>query len=202
MNDIAKHYDLLIDLNNDPVYDPEPLRAYMDKWDGQDFIEKMHLDETKSVLEIGVGTGRIAVRVVPFCGKFTGVDLSAKTIERAKENLKNFSNAVFFCDDFLEIDFQETFDVIYSSLTFMHIKEKQKAVCKVFDLLNKDGIFALSVDKNQSDIIDIGESVISVFPDNPDEIKCYIENAGLILTEMYETEFAHIFIAKKEEDFI
>ena len=199
MNDTAKHYDMLIDLNNDPVHDPEPLRAYMDKWDGQEFIEKLHLDKTKSVLEIGVGTGRLAVRVAPFCGRFTGVDLSAKTIERTKENMKSFQNAVLICDDFLKADFQEKFDVIYSSLTFMHIKEKQKAVCKVFDLLNKDGIFALSVDKNQSDIIDIGESVISVFPDNPDEIKCYIENAGLILTEKYETEFAHIFIAKKED---
>lgn len=199
MNDIAKHYDILIDLNNDPVHDPEPLRTYMDKWDGQEFIDKLHLDETKSVLEIGVGTGRLAVRVASFCNRFTGVDLSAKTIERAKENMKSFQNAVLICDDFLEIDFQERFDVIYSSLTFMHIKEKQKAVCKVFDLLNKDGIFALSVDKNRNDIIDIGESVISVFPDNPDEIKCYIENAGLILTEMYETEFAHIFISKKED---
>ena len=198
MNDIAKHYDMLIDLNNDPVHDPEPLRTYMDKWDGQEFIEKLHLDKTKSVLEIGVGTGRLAVRVASFCNRFTGVDLSAKTIERAKENMKSFQNAVLICDDFLKADFQERFDVIYSSLTFMHIKEKQKAVCKVFDLLNKDGIFALSVDKNQSDIIDIGDSVISVFPDNPDEIKCYIENADLILTEMYETEFAHIFIAKKE----
>lgn len=202
MNDIAKHYDLLIDLNNDPVHDPEPLRAYMDKWDGQDFIEKMHLDETKSVLEIGVGTGRIAVRIAPFCGKFTGVDLSAKTIERAKENMKNFQNAVFICDNFLKADFQEKFDVVYSSLTFMHIKEKQKAVDKVSDLLNVNGIFALSIDKNKNGIIDIGDSVISIFPDNPDEIKCYIENAGLTITEQYETEFAHIFIAKKEEDII
>lgn len=199
MNDIAKHYDILIDLNNDPVHDPEPLRAYMDKWDGQEFIEKMHLDKTKSVMEIGVGTGRLAVRVAPFCNRFTGVDLSAKTIERAKENMQSFQNAVLICDDFLKVDFQETFDVIYSSLTFMHIKEKQNAVDKVSALLNKNGIFALSIDKNQNNTIDIGDSVIFVFPDNPDEIKCYIENAGMTVTELHETEFAHIFIAKKED---
>ena len=202
MNDISKHYDLLIDLNNDPVHDPEPLRAYMDKWDGQEFIEKLHLDKSKSVLEIGVGTGRLAVRVALFCNRFTGVDLSAKTIKRAKENMDGFQNTVFICDDFLKIDFQETFDVIYSSLTFMHIKEKQKVIFKVSDLLNVNGIFALSIDKNKNDIIDIGDSVISIFPDNPDEIKCYIENAGLTITEQYETEFAHIFIAKKEEDIV
>lgn len=34
--DIITHYDILIDENYDPVHDPEPLKAYMDKWDGQD----------------------------------------------------------------------------------------------------------------------------------------------------------------------
>ncbi|MEG2634122.1 MAG: GNAT family N-acetyltransferase, partial [Oscillospiraceae bacterium] len=33
------HYNTLIDENNDPVHDPEPLREYMNKWDGQEFID-------------------------------------------------------------------------------------------------------------------------------------------------------------------
>ena len=109
------------------------------------------------------------------------------------------SKHILFCDDFLKIDLQETFDVIYSSLTFMHINEKQKAINKVFDLLNTNGVFALSVDKNQSTVIDIGASAISVYPDKPNEINKYITQAGLTITEQYETEFAHIFIAKKED---
>jgi len=35
------HYDALIDENNDPVYDPAPIKAYMDKWDGEVFIEAL-----------------------------------------------------------------------------------------------------------------------------------------------------------------
>ncbi|MDE6111645.1 MAG: class I SAM-dependent methyltransferase, partial [Eubacterium sp.] len=62
MNDIAKHYDLLIEENNDPVHDPEPLRIYMDKWDGQKFIDNLELNKNKTVLEIGVGTGRLAIK--------------------------------------------------------------------------------------------------------------------------------------------
>lgn len=30
---VAAHYDALVTEGNDPVYDPEPLRAYMEKWD-------------------------------------------------------------------------------------------------------------------------------------------------------------------------
>lgn len=42
---LIKHYDLLIDENNDPVRDSQPLRDYMDRWDGQAFIDKMKLDK-------------------------------------------------------------------------------------------------------------------------------------------------------------
>ena len=196
-NDIIEHYDFLLDENNDPVHDPNPLRDYMDKWDGQAFIDKMELDKNKSILEIGVGTGRLAVRVAPLCGQFCGIDISPKTIERAKENLAEYRNVELICADFLSYKFDRKFDVIYSSLTFMHIEDKQKAVNKVFSLLKNGGRFVLSTDKNQSDTIDAGFTKIKVFPDKPDDIKLYIEKSGLHIEEYYETEFANVFVAVK-----
>ena len=62
---IIEHYDKLIDENNDPVYDPEPLREYMNKWDGQVFVDAMKLDKHKTVLEIGIGTGRLSLKTAP-----------------------------------------------------------------------------------------------------------------------------------------
>lgn len=197
-NDAISHYDLLIDEDNDPVHDPEPLQDYMNKWDGPVFIEQMQLNSSKSVLEIGVGTGRLAVRVAPLCGEFYGVDISSKTIERAKENLAEFENVRLTCADFLSYEFGRAFDVVYSSLTFMHIEDKQTAINKVAALLKDGGKFVLSVDKNKDGFIDTGTRKITVFPDTPDEIKTYIKNSGLLLTEQYETKFAHIFAAKKK----
>lgn len=196
--DIAKHYDILIDEGQDPVHDPEQLKKYMDKWDGQSFIDKMELDKTKSVLEIGVGTGRIAVKVAPLCKEFTGIDISEKTIKQAKKNIKMgmFRKPELICADFLGYNFSKKFDLIYSSLTFLHIKEKQKAFDIVRGLLNDNGRFVLSIDKNQDEILDIGTSKIRVYPDNPDDIKLYAKNSGLELTEQSETEFAHIFVLR------
>ena len=170
----------------------------MDKWDGKAFIDKMELDKDKSVLEIGVGTGRLAVRVAPLCGKFYGVDISPKTIERAKENLSQQNDVKLLCGDFLTLDISHSFDVIYSSLTFMHVEEKQKAINKAAALLKDGGKFVLSIDKNQDVFIDTGTRKITVFPDTPEEMKTYIANSGLLLIEQYETEFAHIFAANKE----
>ncbi len=195
---VTHHYDLLIDENNDPVHDPKPLQNYMDKWDGQVFIDKMELNKDKSVLEIGVGTGRLAVRVAPLCGEFYGVDISPKTIGRAKDNLAKLENVSLTCADFLSYEFGRTYDVVYSSLTFMHVEEKQKAINKVATLLKDGGRFVLSIDKNQERFIDTGTRKIRTFPDTPEEIKTYIANSGLLLIEQYETEFAHIFVATKE----
>ena len=195
--EVINHYDALIDENNDPVRDPEPLKKYMDGWDGELFIKALHLSKEKAVFEIGVGTGRLAVRVAPLCKDFTGIDLSSKTILRAREKLLNCNNVNLICGNFLEFDFGQAFDIIYSSLTFLHIKEKQTAINKVYSLLNAGGRFVLSIDKNQDKYIDFGKRKLAVYPDNPDNIKSCLKQAGFDFEEMSEAEFAYIFTAIK-----
>lgn len=124
MNEVIKHYDALIDENNDPVNDSSSLKEYMDKWDGQIFIDELQLDSNKSILEIGVGTGRLAIKTAPISKIFTGIDISPKTIKCAQNHLLKYKNVILICDDFTNRKFNEKFDVIYSSLTFMHFKDK------------------------------------------------------------------------------
>ena len=197
-NPLIDHYESLIDENNDPVHDPAPLKDYMNKWDGDRFIEDLQLSEDKSVLEVGVGTGRLAIRVAPNCGRFVGIDISPKTIERARENLAEYKTVELICDDFMTHEFDCCFDVIYSSLTFMHIEDKQAAVNKVAALLNLGGRFVLSIDKNRDEYIDTGDRRIQIFPDKPEEVLSFIKDAGLIIVKQYDTEFSHIFVVEKK----
>ena len=202
LKDIVKtsavlHYDLLVDEGNDPVRDPKPLRDYMDKWDGEDFICRMELSGNKSVLEIGVGTGRLGIRVAPKCGEFWGIDISRRSVERARENLAGISNAEIICGDFTDYDFERTFDVVYSSLTFMHLEDKQTAVAKAAGLLNSGGRFVLSIDNNPGEFIDMGSRKVRIYPDNGENIENCIKFAGLNLLEKYKTEFATVFVAEK-----
>ena len=195
--DVVNHYDMLIDENNDPFYDPKPLKEYMKKWDGQIFIDKMELNSNKTVLEIGVGTGRLAIQVIPLCAHFYGIDISPKTIERAKINLQNHKNISLICDDFLAYNLKGPFDVIYSSLVFMHFKDKQMVYDKISSVLADNGRFVLSIDKNPDNYIDFGSSRIRIYPDNLVDTKKYIKNAGLKLLEQYESELAYIFLCTK-----
>ena len=133
--DVKTHYDLLIEENNDPFRDPPALRKHMETWDGPAFLELMELDPSKTILEIGVGTGRLAEKTAGRCRHLTGIDLSPKTIERAGENLRDFQNISLICGDFSVHPFQEQFDVIYSSLTMMHFRDKQAVIRKISALL-------------------------------------------------------------------
>ena len=197
MKDVIDHYDKLIDENNDPTRDPKPLRDYMDKWDGEKFVESMKLNKNKYVLEIGVGTGRIAIKVAPLCRGFIGIDISPKTILRAHENLSSFHNVELICDDFMSCVFTERFDTIYSSLTFMHIEDKLSAIKKIASLLHNDGLFVISIDKNKNDFIDMGTRKIKIYPDNPTDICKFISEANLKLIAQFETEHAYIMVSQK-----
>lgn len=158
----------------------------------------MQHDNSKSVLEIGVGTGRLAVRVTPLCGAFYGVDISSKTIKRAAENIAVFENVSLTCADFLSYGFDRTFDVVYSSLTLMHIEDKQRAVNRIAELMNPAGRFVLSIDKNPSEFIDTGIRKVKIYPDTAEIITECIENAGLSLLKQFDTEFATIFVSRKD----
>lgn len=193
-----EHYDLLIDAGDDPVHDPPQLREHMDKWDGAAFLALLQLAPDKSVLEIGVGTGRLALRVLRAgCARLVGCDLSAKTLARARENLSEYANIELVCGDFLDLDFGSTFDVVYSSLTFLHIRDKAAAIRKVCALLSEQGRFVVSLDKDRSTRLEYGDHAVQVYPDSVEEIAALLESSGLSIERIVKTDHAHLLAAVK-----
>ena len=195
--DIRSHYDLLIEENNDPFRDPPALRKYMESWDGQVFLDLMELDESKTVLEIGVGTGRLAKKTAGCCRWLTGIDISPKTIERARENLQHWLNISLICDDFITHQFTETFDVVYSSLTMMHFQDKRSVIGKIHALLNCKGLLCLSIDKSRSEWIDMGSRRIRIYPDTKENIVTLAEQAGMKTKRITEIENAYLITIVK-----
>lgn len=196
-NNLLKfHYDSLIGENDDPTRDPPLLREYMDQWDGEPFIRALALSPDKKVLEIGVGTGRLALRTALLCGQFTGIDLSPKTIERAEKNLALFHPRLI-CADFLTFPFYETFDVIYLSLTFFHIRKKKRALKKIFALLSPGGNFVLSVEKDQRKRLICGNRKLRLYPDSAQKTQKNLLRASFSLKDKFETPFALVFVALK-----
>ncbi len=199
VNEVARHYDLLVDEGNDPVLDPPELAAYMDGWDGPAYLAALQLNGTQDVLEIGVGTGRLAVRTARLCQTFTGIDISEKSIGRAHAHLADVPGVQLLRADFMDWGTDARFDVVYSSLTFMHLADKQAAAQKVAWLLKPGGRAVISLSRDASGAIDYGTRRLTVYPDVPEALAAYLQEAGLTLRPALETEFAVILIAEKEE---
>lgn len=195
--DAKTHYDLLVDENNDSFRDPPVLQKYMESWDGQVFLDLMELDQSKTVLEIGVGTGRLAIKTAGHCRCLTGIDISRKTIERAEENLNHCQNISLICGDFMDYPFTETFDVIYSSLTMMHFEDKKTMIAKVTSLLNSNGLFCVSIDKSQGEWIDMGNRKIRIYPDTLERTIMLAKQAGLKEKKTVEVENAYLIAFMK-----
>lgn len=194
------HYDMLVDENNDPVYDGDMLALYMTNWDGPLFYDALDLNKDKSVLEIGVGTGRAAQSVLKVgCKRFIGIDISSKTIQKAKKNLKMYKNV-----DLIEaniLDFYEDsyrFDVIYSVLTFMHIEDKEKAFNNIKKLLKDGGSFVLSVSRDE-EWLDYGERRVRLYPMEVEQYIKLLRKTGFQIDMVKDTEsnYATIIKARK-----
>ena len=199
---VQEHYDLLVKEGHDPINDPPILKNYMDKWDGQFFINALSLTPSSNVLEIGIGTGRLAKKVlIEGCNHLTGIDISTLSIEQAKLNLCKWENISFITDDFLSHTFSRKFDIIYCSLVFFHINDKKSAISKVSKLLNNSGTFVLSISIDQDTAINYGSiygpRTVMLFPDDLDETIDLIKSSGILVDNIINTEFAHIIVAKK-----
>lgn len=193
MNDVQRWYDRLIEEDNDPFRDPPALCDYMNRWDGDAFFELLALRPNEDVLEIGVGTGRLAARAAVHCACIWGIDLSPKTIFRAQENLAAFSNVRLLCGDFLTCNWNRDFDAAYSSLTFLHFPDKEAALRRTFELLRPNGRFVLSIDKNQASVLNMDGRRLTVYPDSPEEILRAADAVGFVVTARRETDFAYLF---------
>lgn len=192
---VAEHYDSIINENNDPIYDPEPLKQLMEQSDGAYFIEALKLSRKKDILEIGVGTGRLALKTAGNCRSFTGIDISSKTAQRAKENLMQFHNISIICGDFLEYEFALQFDTIYSSQVFWHIKEKEKAIGKIYAVLKNGGTFVLSIGKDQSELYEYGNRALKMYPDNKEDILKFLRHAGFDILEIKDVGLAYVIVS-------
>lgn len=195
---VRDHYDLLVAEGNDPVLDPPELAAYMDGWDGEALFEALCLIPDSRVLEIGVGTGRLALRSLKRgISSFTGIDLSEDTLSAARVHLAAYPNISLIRGEFPQEAPAGPFDRIYSSLTFLHIKDKRAACEKIAALLAPGGRCVISLDKERSDVLDMGNRRVRTYPDTPQEIGLLLRQAGLSVCPGVELERAHLVIAER-----
>ncbi len=176
---VEEHYRKLIQSGHNTFNDPPILQHYMDRWTQNVFWELIGDIENKSVLEIGVGDGRIAKSILDtHCQQFTGIDIVDDVISLAKDNLINdYPNCKLLQYNIIDYPENEKYEIIISVLTFMHIENKKKVFQKIYDLLKRNGKVVISF-SNENDFLNMGDYRVKLFPFNKEDVLANFEQIG------------------------
>lgn len=108
-----------------------------------DVISHARLDEGKSVLEIGPGTGQATEPILKTNCSYFAVELGESFTKSMQEKFCKYKNFSIVNADFETYPFEKnTFDLVYSAATIQWIPEKI-AFPKVYDILKSRGTLAM-----------------------------------------------------------
>lgn len=97
------------------------------------------------ILDLGAGTGLLTSYIHDKYpqGYFTLLDISEEMLKIAQDRFKNTPHFDYVVADYMDHDFEESFDLVVSSLSIHHLKHQDKQILyqKIYDLLNPEGIF-------------------------------------------------------------
>lgn len=116
--------------------------------EANDLQELIGIKSTDRILEIGTGTGELALRLSGYCEKVVAIDVSKTMIEFAKMKAEsqNRKNIQFYTAGFLTYEnCTEPFDVIVTQLALHHLPDywKMIALKRVYGMLKEGGKFYL-----------------------------------------------------------
>ncbi|MEO0262506.1 MAG: class I SAM-dependent methyltransferase [candidate division WOR-3 bacterium] len=99
----------------------------------------------KKILDIACGTGSEILYLSEMGFNITGIDISEKMLEIAKEKLKDRKNVRFFKMDMRDLNLYEKYDAVFSFFDSMNyilnIDDMEKCFKGVYNVLKDGGIF-------------------------------------------------------------
>jgi len=114
-------------------------------------INSLNFNKNKKIkiLDLGVGTGQTALEILRRFpnAMIKGVDISGNMLKQGKERLNQYSRKIkFIKQNIIRLDLKEKFDGTISVLCIHHLnsKQKQELFFKVFNLLEKQGVFIIA----------------------------------------------------------
>lgn len=116
------------------TWDDLPRRVNLAKAVVKNIIPYLKGDE--KVLEFGCGTGLVGINIAPYVKELTGIDTSAKMVEKFNQKAQKLNiNAKAMVKDIFEIS--EKYDIVISSMTMHHIKDISLLSDKLSEITNE-----------------------------------------------------------------
>jgi len=96
---------------------------------------------SSAILDLGCGDGRVSLQYLSYSNKLTLVDLSEKMLERARVNTSGAlkRNVEYVNQDFLDLAWKDSFDVVLCIGVLAHVVSVENAVAQVATFLRSGG---------------------------------------------------------------
>lgn len=106
--------------------------------------ELLRIDNADRILEIGTGTGELALKLSGYCKEVVAIDVSKTMIEFAKMKAesRNKKNIQFYTAGFLTFEnCTEPFDAVVTQLALHHLPDywKMIALTRIYGMLKEGG---------------------------------------------------------------
>ncbi len=102
-------------------------------------------DDSPNILDIGAGTGLFSAFMLKKYpnANLTLIDISEKMLEVAKSRFLNHPNVKYITDDYTKYRFDETYDLVISSLSIHHLTntEKKDLYRHIFSIMKSNSLF-------------------------------------------------------------
>ena len=130
------------------------------KW-ARELIEKISLEETENVLDLGCGDGKVTAEISKLVinGSIIGVDNSAGMIKLATDRHSTtiYPNLSFQEMDAGNLNFNDRFDLIFSNAALHWVKDQKAVIKGMFKSLKQGGrvIIQMGGKGNAAGIVDV-----------------------------------------------
>lgn len=132
----------------DPIlYDSDP-RPFL-KDEVEFYVKLIHKFKVKTILELGVGTGRIFSKLLSLVQSAIGIDISETMLDICRNVCKKYNNYKLYKLSFVDFGLQTTFDLIYLPFnTFQHLltaKDQMRCLKTIRAHMHNNSRFILDV---------------------------------------------------------
>ncbi len=136
------------DLEEVHAYDSRMRKLRNIEKESNSIRDLLGIKNSDSVLEIGTGTGELALNISAYCKEVVAIDVSKVMIDfaRIKGERQNKTNVRFYNAGFLTYENHgDPFDVIITQLALHHLPDywKMIALKRLYGMLKEDGKFYL-----------------------------------------------------------
>ena len=94
-------------------------------------------------LEIGIGNGRFGVLLGSNVAHYFGIDIDREYVRIARKNIPKRANITYKTGNAENIPFDRKFDIMFYSLSWHFIEDKEKALEEAKRVLRPEGIIAV-----------------------------------------------------------